>query len=211
MPTAGGIADWTPSAALNGYQMPDAAGAIVGTSYPYYAVSLDLTTWEIGEGDWDGTKLARTIVHFNSLGTGTAPGQSGDGTKINFSAVPMVAVVALQELLLQVIGGQTITGGFAITPFNIGTVTTGAVIPNPLVGNYQYLTNNGAFTLAAPAVDCAIDILITNGSTAGVITFSGFTVNAVTGEPLTTTNGSKFIISLRRINGVSTYLIKALQ
>jgi hypothetical protein len=108
-------------------------------------------------------------------------------------------------------GGQTITGGFNFTPANGGTITTGTVTPNPLSGNYQFYTNNGAHTLAAPASDCAMDILITNGASAGAITFSGFTTGASVGDPLTTTNTNKFIISIRRINAVATYTIKALQ
>jgi hypothetical protein len=52
---------------------------------------------------------------------------------------------------------------------------------------------------------------VTNGPSAGAITFSGFTVNANTGEPLTTTNGNKFIITIVRINGTATYMVKALQ
>ena len=36
-------------------------------------------------------------------------------------------------------------------------------------------------------------------------------VNMIVGDPLTTTNTNKFIISIRRINAVATYTIKALQ
>lgn len=105
----------------------------------------------------------------------------------------------------------TLTKGFKVTPNNLGTVSSGTTTPDAANGNYQYLTNNGAFTLAAPAADCAIDLLVTNGASAGAITFSGFTVGAATGSQLTTTNGSKFIISIRRINGISTYSSYALQ
>ena len=70
---------------------------------------------------------------------------------------------------------------------------------------------NGAHTLAAPAADCAIDLLVTNGASAGAITFSGFTVGSSTGSALTTTNTNKFIISIRRVNSVATYSIYALQ
>jgi hypothetical protein len=108
-------------------------------------------------------------------------------------------------------GGQTVSGGFKVSPVNLGNVTSGTVTPNPLIGNYQYYSNNGAHTVAAPASDCAVDILMTNGATAGAVAFSGFTVNSNTGEPFTTTNGHKFILSVRRINGVATYIIKALQ
>lgn len=103
------------------------------------------------------------------------------------------------------------TVGFTFTANNIGTVSSGTTTPAPASGNYQYLTNNGAFTLAAPSSDCAIDILVTNGASAGAITFSGFTVGSNTGSPLDTTNGHKFIVSVRRINSVATYSVYALQ
>lgn len=104
---------------------------------------------------------------------------------------------------------SNITTGFTFSPANLGSLTSFAL--DPSLGNYQYGTNNGAFTLTAPSSDCAVDLLITNGASAGAITFSGFTVGSVTGDALTTTNGSKFIVSIRRINAVSTYTIKALQ
>jgi hypothetical protein len=105
----------------------------------------------------------------------------------------------------------TITKGYSVTPNNLGTVTTGTTTPDPANGNYQYYTNGGAHTLAAPASDCAIDLLVTNNGSAGSITFSGFTVGANTGSALTTTDTNKFLISLRRINSVATYSIYALQ
>lgn len=105
----------------------------------------------------------------------------------------------------------TITKGYTVTPNNIGTVSSGTTTLDPTNGNYQYLSNNGAFTLAAPSSDCAIDLLVTNAGSAGAITFSGFTVGSSTGSALTTTNTNKFIISIRRINSVSTYSIYALQ
>jgi hypothetical protein len=105
----------------------------------------------------------------------------------------------------------TITKGYAVTPNNLGTLSTGTTTLNPANGNYQYATNNGAHTLAAPASDCAIDVLYTNGASAGAITFSGFTVGSSTGSTLTTTNAQRFLISVRRINSVSTYSIYALQ
>jgi hypothetical protein len=105
-------------------------------------------------------------------------------------------------------GGQTITGGFRFTPYN---QAPGSFTVNPLNGNYQWLNNNGAFTITAPAVDCAVDILVINGATAGAITMTGFTVGSNVGDAMTNTNGHRFIWSIRRINGISTYVIKALQ
>lgn len=121
------------------------------------------------------------------------------------------ATTAALSAYVKLAGNQNITGGYTLTPYNAGTISSGTNTPNAVNGNYQYYTNGGAHTVAAPASDCAIDILITNNASAGAITFSGFTVNANTGEPLTTTNGHKFILSLRRLNGTSTYVIKALQ
>jgi len=118
-------------------------------------------------------------------------------------------VDAADDLDLKKVGNQTVTGGFNLTPFSLGNITSFTIAP--LSGNYQYGTNHGAATWTAPASDCAVDILVTNDASAGTITFSGFTVSAVTGDALTTTNTNKFIISIRRINSVSTYLIKALQ
>lgn len=114
------------------------------------------------------------------------------------------------DLYVKLAGGQQMVGGFTVAPASGGSVS-GSYTPDPLNGNYQYFTNNGAITLNAPAVDSAMDILITNSGSAGTITFSGFTVNSNTGEPFTTTNGHKFILSIRRINGTSTYVNKALQ
>jgi hypothetical protein len=104
-----------------------------------------------------------------------------------------------------------ITVGYTHTPYNAGTQASGTFTPNLTLSNYQYLSNNGAFTLAPPAADGAVDLLVTNGATAGAITFSGFTVGANTGDALTTTNGSRFLVSIRRINGIAMYGITALQ
>lgn len=101
--------------------------------------------------------------------------------------------------------------GFTVTPNNLGTIAGGTVTPNAINGNYQYYTNNAAHTLAAPAADSAIDLLVTNGAAAGAITFSGFTVGSNVGSSLTTTNTNKFLISIRRINAIATYSVYALQ
>lgn len=103
-PTLGGTTDWTYSSAVTGYQSPTAAGVVNSSVYSYRAESADLTQWEVGAGAYNtGTGvLARTTVLFNSSGTGTGAGQSGAGTKISFSTVPQVAIVALAEDLLPI-------------------------------------------------------------------------------------------------------------
>lgn len=94
-PTTGSTTDWTYSSAVTGYQSPADAGAVNGAKYKYRAESNDLSQWEVGEGAWDSLTgvLARTTVLFNS---------SGGTSKINFSTVPRVAVVALKEDLLSI-------------------------------------------------------------------------------------------------------------
>lgn len=106
----------------------------------------------------------------------------------------------------------TVTIGYTVTPYNGGVVSAaGSYTVNPANGNYQYYNANGAHTLTAPSSDCAVDLLITNGTSAGAITFSGFTVGASTGSTYATTSGQRFVISVRRINAISTYSIYALQ
>lgn len=92
-PAAGGTADFVVSAAVQGYMTPALAGAPTGV-YKYRAESADLSQWEIGEGTYTSgtTTLTRTTVLYNNAGTGTAAGQSGAGTKINFAAAPNVGM-----------------------------------------------------------------------------------------------------------------------
>lgn len=105
-----------------------------------------------------------------------------------------------------------ITVGYTITPYNGTTVSTGTFTPSAANGNYQYYTNAGAHTFAVPAADCAIDVLITNTTGAGAVTFtSAFTVNTAILQPMSLTSGNKFLISVRRINSISTYSVWPLQ
>jgi hypothetical protein len=109
------------------------------------------------------------------------------------------------------IADQTLSGGANVTSANLGTKSSGTLTIDCGTCPLQYVTNGGAFTLAAPSADGNCAVLVTNNGSAGTISFSGFTVSPSTGDTLTTTNASKFIISVMRINGTSTYLIKALQ
>jgi hypothetical protein len=138
----------------------------------------------------------KTLTASNSL---TLAGT--DGTTMTFPGT--------SSAVLTTGNTATVTIGYSVTP-NALTASTSFTV-NPALGNYQYITNNGAFTITNPASDCAVDILSTNGATAGSITFTGFTVGSSTGSALTTTNGHRFLISVRRINSISTYSIYALQ
>jgi hypothetical protein len=146
-----------------------------------------------------------------STGSGGGPGGSIPNIQYNLDGTLFGGLTDSQVWDRLRVITALFTAGYTFTANNIGNISSGTVTPDPTAQNYQYLTNNGAFTLAAPSSDCAIDILIINGASAGAITFSGFSVGSNTGDTLTTTNGNKFLISIRRINGTSLYGITACQ
>lgn len=159
------------------------------------ATSINGNTFTTGTYTLTGA-ASKTLTFNHSL---TLAGT--DGTTMTFPGT--------SSTVLTTGNTATITIGYSVTP-NALTASTSFTV-NPALGNYQYITNNGAFTITNPASDCAVDILVTNGATAGTITFTGFTVGSSTGSALTTTNTQRFLISVRRINSVSTYSIYALQ
>jgi len=139
-----------------------------------------------------------TTTYFQVTATPGATGSTGTITATN--------ILVGSNAVLTVAGGQTLTGGFASTPTNLGNLSGANLTPSPSTHNYQYLSNNGAGTINAPSVDGAIDILINNTTGAGAITLSGFSViSGSTGDAFTTTTTAKFILSIRRINGTATY------
>src|SRR5579864_3512895 len=148
-----------------------------------------------------------------SFGTGTAPNndfppQVGN-TLDDIAASLSVTNLASVGSFMQTNVSSTTTVGFKFTSYNAGTFSSGTLSPNSALGNYQYLTNNGGFFWDIPSVDSAIDVLVINGASAGTITFSGSYTVAVgnIGDPFTTVSANKFIVSIRRINSVSTYLV----
>lgn len=75
----------------------------------------------------------------------------------------------------------------------------------------QYVDNNGAFTIAAPSQAGSCILTIFNKASAGVVTFSGWTVGSNVGDALTTTNGNKFSLMMWGCTGTFSYSVKALQ
>ncbi|MCK1742172.1 hypothetical protein IVA80_15210 [Bradyrhizobium sp. 139] len=170
--------------------------------------AVELLTGQRGD---DSTTAVTADASVGTLGT-QAPqmdGAAAVGASTNWAREDHVHPSDTSRL--STAGNQTVTGGFKVTPFSNGAMGTGTFTFDPTKGNYQSATNSGAVAILAPTSDCAIDVLITNSATAGSLTFSGYTVGASTGDALTTTNGHKFLVSIRRIGGVSTYIIKALQ
>jgi len=131
-------------------------------------------------------------------------GDKGDG------AINAQAVYQDGDQALDVGGGQTITGGYLSTTFDQGTKSSGTFTPEPANGVHQKVVNNGAFTWAAPTTEGEFRVKVTNGSSAGVITFSGFERKIGTGA-LDTINTNKFLVTVGRIDGTDFYSVDPLQ
>jgi hypothetical protein len=95
----------------------------------------------------------------------------------------------------------TLVVGYTTESFNISAVS-GTVTPVFANGQVQTFLNNGAFTLAAPTGEGSMRLEVTNGPTAGAVSFSGFT--DITGA-FTTTNGHRFRATIERI-GSNVYV-----
>ncbi|SHM07063.1 hypothetical protein SAMN05444159_7592 [Bradyrhizobium lablabi] len=106
------------------------------------------------------------------------------------------------------IADQVLTGGANVTA---QSQSTGNITVDCGSRPIQTITNNGAYTITAPSNDGFCLLKVTNGASAGATTFTGFSVGTNTGDGLTTTNGNKFVISIIRAGGDSTYSVKALQ
>lgn len=104
--------------------------------------------------------------------------------------------------------GTGVTATAASDGSKSGSVT---YTPTPVGGNFKTITNAGAFTLAAPTAtgDYTMIIQITNSSTAGAITMSGF--EYVGGDSFTTTNGNNFFVFITKLNGFQSAVVQALQ
>lgn len=115
-----------------------------------------------------------------------------------------------QTLASLTLADQTVSGGANVTSQNLGSVGSGTLTIDCGSRPLQYATVTGSFTLAAPSNDGSCDVMmIQTGS--GTISFSGFTVGPNVGDAISNSNTNKQIIHVERINGVSTYMVKALQ
>lgn len=92
-----------------------------------------------------------------------------------------------------------------------GTQTGGTIVIDPNDGAVQKIVNNGAFEIL-PADSTGRCILhITNGASAGAVTFSGWT-QEYTGDSLNTTVGNKFAVEMNFFDADGAdYLIRARQ
>lgn len=148
----------------------------------------------------------------NGFSGTSIPQFGGIACTSNGTSLDCVGLGVLANLVTLSGTGQVFTGGVHPTAFSNGTGSGAATITVD-VGNgpIQTVTNGGNFTLAMSANDGSIVLRVTNNGSAGTITFSGFSEGTNTGDALTTTNTSKFDISLTRIGGNGHFLISALQ
>lgn len=90
-------------------------------------------------------------------------------------------------------GSTADEGGLEHTPYDHGTMTTGTLTLDPAVRLHQEVVCNGAITISPASTDYhgTAVLHITNGSSAGTKTPSGFT-KQYTGDAFTNTNAHKF-------------------
>lgn len=151
------------------------------------------------EGDFAAASHGHTLSDISDAGTAAAAATGDFAT----AAQGGLADTALQPAAIGTtvqaydadtakldVEDQTLTGGARVTSKSLGTITTGTVTPDPGDRPQQHYTNGGAHTLAPGANAGSYLLDITNNSSAGAITTSGWTL--VEGDDFTTTNGHKF-------------------
>jgi hypothetical protein len=162
----------------------------------------------VGNASLTNTFSVEGTAYFSGLITGTVT-TANNTTYVNGKTEANLnvnnAVTVSNGIYTQ--GGQTITGGFLLSPYDLGS-HSGTLTPNPTNGNYQYILMSGSLTIYAPDSDCAIDIILNyNGS--GSLSFSGYTTGV--GDAVGGGTGNKYLVSIRRVLGNSYYVVKALQ
>lgn len=183
------------------------ASALTGTTLASGIVTSSLTsvgtlatgTWQasVVSGTYGGTGInngSSTITLGASLtttGSGT-PTLAFGGTGYTYTFPAGSGTLGSLALADQALGG-------GVWPTAVSHAS-GAVTVDCGAGPQQYIANNGAFTITAPAHDSNCLLLIRNGGSAGAVTFSGFTtVSGQTGTAIGTTSGSVYTVMIWRI------------
>jgi hypothetical protein len=160
----------------------------------------------IGSASNTGT----ATINVNGMGAKTAKSVTGKalpGGYIKSGNIYEAIYDGTDFRLLQF--GDVLVGGYSTATHDLGTITGGTVTPDVSNGHKQKLVNNGAFTLAPPTTDTDMQLKITNASSAGIITVSGFDLQL--GDDFTTTNTHKFLCQIITIDGDQILNVKAFQ
>jgi len=183
-----------------------------GISIASYVADGSITSAKIAANAVTASKLFGTTGTGNVVladsavltGNPTAPTPAGGDNDFSIATTAFVQGELAPAVKNNVT--TTITIGYTVSPANLGT-GSGTVTPAASNGNYQYIVNNGAFTIGAPSADCAIDLVVFNGGSPGSISFSGFRTPGtnVSGSTFTATASTIWILSIRRVGGSSFY------
>tara|TARA_Y100001938_G_scaffold150079_1_gene239520 strand:- start:280 stop:1536 length:1257 start_codon:yes stop_codon:yes gene_type:complete len=139
--------------------------------------------------------------------TGTIELGHATDTTLSRSAAGFLAVEGNDVLMASV--DDVLSAGFSATADDDGTKSSGTYTPATTGGNYKTIVNGGAFTLAPQTTVSSIVIQVTNNSSAGTVTTSGFTI--VTGDSLTTVDGDDFFLFSTVIGSFKHLNVVALQ
>tara|TARA_R100000664_G_C2756266_1_gene144137 strand:+ start:1134 stop:2390 length:1257 start_codon:yes stop_codon:yes gene_type:complete len=139
--------------------------------------------------------------------TGTIELGHATDTTLSRSAAGFLAVEGNDVLMASV--DDVLSAGFSATADDDGTKSSGTYTPATTGGNYKTIVNGGAFTLAPQTTVSSIVLQVTNNSSAGTVTTSGFTI--VTGDSLTTVDGDDFFLFSTVIGSFKHLNVVALQ
>jgi len=106
-------------------------------------------------------------------------------------------------------GNMTLDSGFTAATKNLTASTSFTV--DPTGGNFQQITNGGAFTITAPSLagNYSIVIRVSNTTGAGAVTLSGFT--KTTGDTFTTGTTHNFMVFITKFGTSTLANVVALQ
>jgi hypothetical protein len=184
------ISDEAASHALKYSTIAQLVGAVTSgvSSVGNASSDTSLTITGTGSGPWTGAvtvKLNLAVAqtwtalqtHNNSMiamlgsSTGKTTLTSANAGASNYTATLQAASGTLAYLDL---AGQLMAGGANVTPFSIGSVSSGTTTIDCSKNPQQWMVNTGASTIAAPTSDSSCTITVIDGASAGLITPSGF-------------------------------------
>lgn len=123
-----------------------------------------------------------------------------DGVAVTVTAAEVNKLDGVSGDVITTATSRNLVAGHTTTTYDAGTKSTGDWTPDPANGQFQKIVNNGAFVLRQPASDTSMVIKITNGASAGAITFD---YDIQPAGSLTTTNGDVALIGIVVVDGTS--------